>query len=210
MSRSDPLGNIFYLVIISLVMLIGWPGGAFLGFKPPQVFSALGYTQIIILTYIGGRLAVKASPRSGISLEDWLKYTPLSPAEVAVREIGRVFLGVLFMFFSSLPLVILSYFMGGVFLKSALVLYLLLPLPILAFINFGFFLRLIASGFSIQALNVLGLAFAVSLFLTRTPSEELFYLNPRFFLFILILSLPAFFIFLRRLKKIKEDLTCED
>jgi len=203
--RTFVKAHLFYLVMLSLVMIIGWPGGAFLNFERPWVFSALSYAQIIILTYFGGKLAARASSESEISLEDWLKYTPLSPAEIAMGKMGGIFLCLLLMFFSSLPLVVLSYFMGGVFLKSALVLYFLLPLPIITFINFGLFLRLIATGFSLDILNVLSLFFVVGLFLTRTTRAELFYLNPRFFLFILILSIPAFFVFLRRLKKMKKE-----
>lgn len=194
----------FYLVILTVVMLIGWPGGVELSFQPPKIFLVLTYIQMVILSHLGGRLAARSSPRGGAGLEDWLKYTPLTPAEVALGKMGGIFLPVLLIFSSSLPLVILSYFMGGIFLRSALVSYSLLLLPVIAFINFGLLLRFTGTDLSSLVLNVLSFFFGLGLFLTRTTQVGLFYLNPRFLLFILAVSLVAFGLFLRRLEKLKQ------
>ena len=193
----------FYLLILSLIMLFGWPGGVEMSFQPPKIFLILIYVQMIILSHLGGRLAARSSPRRGVSLEEWLKYTPLTPAEVALGEIGGIFLWILLIFSSSLPLTILSYFMGGVFLKSALAAYFLLLLPVVAFINFGLLLRFTGTDLSSFILNVLSFFFGLGLFLTRTAEVELFYLNSRFLAFILAASMVVFFLFLRRLERLK-------
>lgn len=194
----------FYLLILSLIMLFGWPGGVEMGFQPPKIFLILIYVQMIILSHLGGRLAARSSPRRGVSLEEWLKYTPLTSAEVAMGKIGGIFLWVLLIFSSSLPLIILSYFMGGVFFRSALVSCSLLLLPVAAFINFGLLLRFTGTDLSSFILNVFSFLFGVGLFLTRTAEVELFYLNPRFLVFILAVSISAFFLFLRRLQRLKQ------
>lgn len=194
----------FYLVVLSLVVLFGWPGGGFLSFQPPKVFWVLTYVQMIILSHLGGRLAAKSAPTRGTSLEDWLKYTSLTPAEVAMGKIGGIFLWILLIFSSSLPLIILSYFMGGVFFRSALVSCSLLLLPVVAFINFGLLLRFTGTDLSSFILNVFSFLFGLGLFLTRTAEVELFYLNPRFLVFILAVSIFAFFLFLRRLQRLKQ------
>jgi len=205
--RAFTQTHLLYLGLLSLVMVIGWPGGAFLSFQQPQVFLALSYAQIVILTYSGGRLAVRSSLRGEVSLEDWLKYTPISPIEVAMGRLWGLFLYVLIMFSSSLPLVILCYSIGGIFLRSALTVYCLLLLLVIAFINFGLLLSLVSHEFSVLILNLISFFLVLGLFLTRTDQRDLFYLNPRFLLFILILSTFAFFIFVRRLTKMRVNLS---
>ncbi len=200
--RAFLKAHLLYLVILSLVVILGWPGGAFPSFQRPWVFLALSYAQIIILSYISGRLAVQSSFMGEASLGDWLRYTHISPMDIALGRFLGIFLYTLLMFSSSLPLVILCYFIGGVFLKSALIIYALLPLFLITFINFGLLFTLMwREYFSVFILNLLSLFFVLGLFLTRTGWRELFYLNPRFILFVFILSFFAFFAFVISLRK---------
>lgn len=200
-----------YLIILSLLLIVIWPTGSPLSFQTPRLLLVLVYAQIVILTYLAGRLTVGISLDKEISFDDWLRYTPLNPQEIALGKLAGIFLIVLFIFFSSSPLIILAYFMEGATIKSVLRVYFFIPLPIIAFINFGLFFRLTIGSSSISSfiLNILTILFLLGLFLTRTTKVELFYLNSGFLLFSLILSFPFFLIFLRKLKKIKRALTYE-
>ena len=197
--------HLSYLIILSLLLIIIWPTTPSLSFQAPQLLLVLSYAQIVILTYLAGRLAVGISLDKEISFDDWLRYTPLSPREIALGKWGGIFLIVLFILFSSSPLLVLAYFMEGAIMKSALRVYFLIPIPIITFINLGLFFRFMLGTPTISSfiLNMLTILFFLGLFLTRTTKVELFYLNPWFLLSSLVLSFLPLFISLRKLKKIK-------
>ena len=201
--------NLLYLAILFVILLVGWPGGAPFDFQRPYVFLAITYAQIILLSYIGGRLAVRSSSVGDIKVADWLKYTPLSPMEIALGKLLAIFLCLLLMFSSSLPLLILCYFIGGVSLKASLTVYCLLPIFFISFISFGLLFSLVSRDFSVFILNLSSFLFVLGLFLSRTGWRNLFYLNPRFVLFILVLSTFAFSAFIRDLRR-RKKLAYED
>lgn len=197
--------HLSYLIILSLLLIIIWPTTPSLSFQAPQLLLVLSYAQIVILTYLSGRFAVGIPLDKEISFDNWLRYTPLTPQEIALGKWGGIFLIVLFILFSSSPLLILAYFMEGATIKSALRVYFLIPIPIITFIDFGLFLRFILGTPTISSfiLNMLTILFFLGLFLTRTTKVELFYLNSWFLLSSLLLSFLPLFISLRKLKKIK-------
>jgi hypothetical protein len=193
------------LIILSLLLIIIWPTTPSLSFQAPQLLLVLSCAQIVILTYLSGRLAVGISLDKEISSDDWLRYTPLTAQEIVLGKWGGIFLIVLFILFSSSPLLVLAYFMEGATIESALRVYFLIPIPIITFINLGLFFRFMLGTPTISSfiLNMLTILFFLGLFLTRTTKVELFYLNPWFLLSSLVLSFLPLFISLRKLKKIK-------
>ncbi len=201
--------HLSYLIILSLPLIIIWPTTPSLSFQAPQLLLVLSYAQIVILTYLSGRLAVGISLNKEIGFDDWLRYTPLTPQEIALGKWGGILLIVLFILFSSSPLLVLAYFMEGAIMKSALRVYFLIPIPIITFINLGLFLRFMLGTPTISSfiLNMLTILFFLGLFLTRTTKVELFYLNSWFLLFSLVLSFLLLFVALRKLKKIKRGLS---
>ena len=195
--------HLFYLVILSLLLIIIWPADTSLNFQQPQLLLVLTYAQIVILTYLGGRLATGISlDNEEISFDDWLKHTPLTCEEIVMGKWGGIFLIILFIFFSSLPLSVLAYFMEGATIKSVLRVYFLILLPIITFINFGLFFRFIIAtpGISSFILNIATILFLLGLFLSRTTKVELLYLNSRFLLLAFLLSFLPLSIVLRKLK----------
>lgn len=198
-----------HLVILSLIVIIGWPGGNLLDFNPPQLFPVFFYTQMILISYIGARLAIGVYWDNEVSIEDWLRYTPLSSVQVGIAEIAAVLAAGLLVLLSSLPLIILCYSVGGLFFKSVIVLYSLLLVCLISFTNFGLLLQFIRADSSSFMLIGVVFLFALGLFLTRTNQPNLFYINPLFVLFILLLSTGPSAIFLRKLNKIKRDLVYE-
>ncbi len=199
--------HLSYLIILSLLLIIIWPTTPSLRFQAPQLLLVLSYAQIVILTYLSGRLAVGISLDKEISFNDWLRYTPLTPQEIVLGKWGGIFLIILFILFSSSPLLVLAYCMEGATIESALRFYLLILVPIITFINLGLFLRFILGTPAISSfiLNMLTILFILTLFLTRTTNVELFYLNPWFFLCSLLLSFLPLFIALGKLRKIRRD-----
>lgn len=197
--------HLSYLIILSLPLIIIWPTTPSLSFQAPQLLLVLSYSQIVILTYLSGRLAVGISLDKEISFDNWLRYTPLTPQEIVLGKWGGIFLIVLFILFSSSPLLVLAYSMEGTTIESALKVYWLIPIPIITFINLGLFFRFMLRSPTISSfiLNMLTILFFLGLFLTRTTEVELFYLNPWFLLSSLLLSFLPLFISLRKLKKIK-------
>ncbi len=197
--------HLSYLIILSLLMIIIWPTTPFLSFRAPQLLLVLSYAQIVILTYLSGRFAAGISLDKEISFDDWLKHTPLTPKEILLGKWGGIFLIVLFILFSSSPLLVLAYFMEGATIESALRVYFFILIPIIAFIDFGLFLRFILGTPTISSfiMNMLTILFILGLFVTRTTKVELFYLNPWFLLSSLLLSFLPLFIALRKLKKMK-------
>jgi len=193
--------HLSYLIILSLLLIIIWPTNTLLNFQQPQLLLVLTYAQIVILAYLAGRLATGISLNEEINFDDWLKHTPLTWKEIVIAKWGGIFLIVLFIFFSSLPLFVLAYFMEGATMKSVLRVYFLIPLPIITFINFGFFLRFIINtpGISSFFLNISIIFFLLGLFLTRTTEVELFYLNSWFLLLGFLLSFLPISIVLRKL-----------
>lgn len=197
--------HLSYLIILSLPLIIIWPTTPSLSFQAPQLLLVLSYSQIVILTYLSGRLAVGISLDKEISFDNWLRYTPLTPQEIALGKWGGIFLIVLFILFSSSPLLVLAYSMEGATIESALKVYFLIPIPIITFINLGLFFRFMLGSPTISSfiLNMLTILFFLGLFLTRTTEVELFYLNPCFLISSLVLSFLPLLISLRKLKKIK-------
>jgi len=197
--------HLSYLIILSLLLIIIWPTTPSLSFQAPQLLLVLSYAQIVVLTYLAGRFAVGISLDKEISFDDWLRYTPLAPQEIGLGKWGGIFLIVLFILFSSSPLLVLAYFMEGATIESALRVYFLIPIPIITFINLGLFFRFMLGTPTISSfiLNMLTILFFLGLFLTRTTKVELFYLNPWFLLSSLVLSFLLLFISFVKLKKIK-------
>ncbi len=197
--------HLSYLIILSLLLIIIWPTALPKNLQVPQLLLVLAYAQTIILTYLAGKLALGISFDKKTSLDDWLRYTPLTFVEITLGKWGAVFLIVLFMFFTSSPLLLLAYFMEGATIESTLRVYFLIPIPIITFINLGLFLRFILGTPTISSfiLNMLTILFFFSLFLTRTTKVELLYLNSWFLLSSLVLSFLPLFIALRKSKKIE-------
>ncbi len=197
--------HLSYLIILSLLLIIIWPTTPSLSFQAPQLLLVLSYAQIVILTYLSGRLALGISLDKEISFDDWLRYTPLTAQEIALGKWGGIFLIILFILFSSSPLLVLASFMEGATIESALRVYVLILIPIITFINLGFFLRFILGAPAISSfiMNMLTILFILGLFFTRTTKVELLYLNPWFLLSGLLLSFLPLFITLRKSKKIK-------
>ena len=194
-----------YLAIVSLILIVSWPGGDYPSFRKPQVSMALVYVQMIFLAYIGGRLAIESFLNDEISLKDWLKYTPLTPIQIVIGKIAGIFLFTLIILFLSLPLCFLSYYIGGVYFDSIAILYSLMLISTVSFINFGLSLQFIQVDFSSFILTGIVFLFGLGLFLTRTSKEKFFYLNPLFFLLVFAVSLSTLFIFLKKLKNMKKE-----
>ncbi len=187
--------HLSYLGILSFLCIIIWPANNFFSFDKPESFSILIDAQIITLSYFVMRIGEKGGIYQ-ISQE-------IRPLRKLKNDFRGTFLFSLTMFLSSFPIILPFYFLGGIYLKYVLEGYLLLFVSIITFINLGLCCSLLikSSDFRPAITHILFFLFLGGLFLTRTK-EELFYLNPLFFIFILGFSFLFLFVVLRRLKEI--------
>jgi len=188
--------HLSYLGILSFLCIIIWPANNFFSFDKPKSFSILINAQIITLSYFVMRIGEKGGIYQ-ISQE-------ISPLRKLKNNAVSTFLFSLIMFLSSFPIILPFYFPGGIYLKYVLEGYLLLFVSIITFINLSLCCSLLIKSLDFRSAttHILFFLFLGGLFLTRTKKEELFYLNPLFFLSILSFSFLFFFLVLRRLKEI--------
>lgn len=188
--------HLSYLAILSSLCIIIWPVNNFFSFDRPKSFSILINAQMITLSYFVMRIGEKG----GIY--------QISQEINSLRKLKSNFIGTflfsLVIFFSSFPIILPFYFIGGIYLKYVLEGYLLLFVSIITFINLSLCCSLLikSSDFRPAITHILFFLFLGGLFLTRTKKEELFYLNPLFFLSILGFSFLFLFIILQRLKNL--------
>jgi len=190
--------HLSYLGILSFLCIIIWPANNFFSFDKPKSFSILINAQIITLSYFVMRIGEKGGIYQ-ISQE-------ISPLRKLKNNAVGTFLFSFVMFLSSFPIILPFYFLGGIYLKYVLEGYLLLFVSIITFINLSLCCSLLIKSLDFRSAttHILFFLFLGGLFLTRTKKEELFYLNPLFFLSILGFSFLFFFVVLRRLSGTKK------